>query len=95
MPGDDFHIKLIAAVLYKGIDQPGQCAEVNNFSAGLVAAKSATEIPEIHTFRQCTIALALDIFANVVLARLDQAVTVFTVDVEQVGFSHGMVLLGG
>ena len=56
---------------------------------GLCRAKAAGEIPVIHPFWQGRAALASDIFPDVMLARLKQAVRVSALNVELEYFFHG------
>ena len=55
---------------------------MNWHGIGLCQAKAAGEIPVIHPFWQGRTALASDIFSDVMLARLKQAVGVSALNVE-------------
>jgi hypothetical protein len=61
---------------------------MHHFGGVFTQAKFAIEVPKIGAFGQVTAAFAFEIFANLVLNSVEQAVGVFAFDLELECFFH-------
>lgn len=91
MPGNDLDIKRPGALFHQRIDCANQRSQMNRGGSCVGAAQLAIKIPKINACRQSPGAFALDVFTDVVFAGIKQAVAVFTLDIEQVGFFQALV----
>lgn len=82
VPGHDLHVKLIAAGTGNSVHRAHQGCKMNHFGVGLGRAEFAVEVPKVHASRQGPAALAFDVFADVMLGGIEQAIPVLAFDVE-------------
>ena len=83
---DDLDIKLVCSVFDERIDRRHDFGNVYGRARGVADADLAVEVPKVSTFGQDFGAFSFDVLANIVLAGVQQAVAVFAVDIERVGF---------
>ena len=89
----NFHVKLVAPFFGNAINQAGERGEMHYHSVCLRGAEAAVKVPEINAFGQLPTPFTFDVFADLVLDRLQYAVAVFTFDVEFECFFHGAIML--
>lgn len=79
--GQQFEVKRSLARGGDGINQGGECSEMNLACILGAGAEAAVEIPVIHAFWQGLAPLALHVFSDFVLGRFKNAVAVLAFDV--------------
>lgn len=90
--GQNFHIKLIARVFGDGVNQPHERGEMHHHGLRLGGAKPAVKVPEVNAFGQRPAPFTFDVFANLVLDRLQYPVAVFAFDIQFECFFHAPIM---
>ena len=81
-----FNIKRITALGYQCVNGCHQRSQMDACYSSLGFTQLAVKVPKIDIFRQGFGAFTFDVLANVVLAGIEQAVTVFACNIERVSF---------
>lgn len=87
--GQQLQIKRGSTVFGGRIHQRHDGGEVHHLGGLLAGAEAAVKVPVIHALGQSDTALPFDVFADVVLDRVEYPVAIFAFDVELKCFFHG------
>ena len=87
VPGHDLNVKLLATFPGQRVNQTHERGEMNPRGRGFTGAKSAIEVPVVNACGQRTAAFPFDVFADIVLARFQQAVATLAFKGQDIGLS--------
>ena len=65
---------------------------MHDHGLGLGGSKPAVKIPKIDAFRQIAAPFAFDVLADFMFDRFENAVPIFTFDIELECFFHGVIM---
>ena len=89
----NFHIKLLAALIGDGVDQAGKRCEVDHNGLLIGGTKATIKVPKIHSLGEFAAALALNVFTDLVLDGVQNTVAVLAFNIQFECFFHAAIML--
>lgn len=95
MRGQYLHIELVAARCSDAVDQLGEHSKVDHNRLLFGGTKATIKVPKVHALGQLAAALALNVFADLVLDGVQNPVAVLAFDIQFECFFHAPIMLPG